>query len=55
MQILHGHETSLIVTTKNGVTIRLDPNEINQFGRVTQGVKLIKLDDSDRVVTASVI
>jgi len=55
VQILHGHETSLIVTTKNGVTIRLDPNEINQFGRVTQGVKLIKLDDSDRVVTASVI
>jgi len=55
VQVLYGNETSLIVTTKNGITIRLDPNEINQFGRVTQGVKLIRLDNSDKVVTASII
>ncbi len=54
VQILEGDEETLIVTTKNGITIRIDPSDISQLGRSTQGVKLIKLDDKDQVVSGGV-
>lgn len=53
VQILRGNEESLIVTTKNGITIRVSPEEIPQLGRSTQGVRVIKLDDGDVVVSGS--
>jgi|GEM_PF-6156101 len=53
VQILKGGEESLIVTTKNGITIRVSPSEIPQLGRSTQGVKVIKLDSGDVVVSGS--
>lgn len=54
IHILDGQEEDLIVTTKNGVTIRINPADISHFGRATQGVKTIKLDDQDVVVSGSV-
>ena len=54
IQILKGDEESLIVTTKNGVTIRIDPADISQIGRNSQGVKIIRLDDKDIVVSGGV-
>lgn len=54
IQILDGSEETLIVTTKQGVTIRIDPSDITQLGRNTQGVKLIKLDNKDLVVSGGV-
>jgi DNA gyrase subunit A len=54
VQILGGEEENLIVTTRNGVTIRIAPEEISQLGRSTQGVKVIRLDDKDTVVSGSV-
>lgn len=54
VQILYGDEKTLIVTTKQGVTIRIDPADISQMGRNTQGVRLIKLDPHDEVVSGGV-
>jgi DNA gyrase subunit A len=52
--ILHGDEEDLLVTTKKGVTIRLDPTGISHLGRATQGVRAIKLDDGDKVASATI-
>jgi DNA gyrase subunit A len=54
VQILTGEETNLMLTTKNGTTISIDPTTINQTGRSTQGVKTIKLNDNDELMTGSV-
>ena len=54
VQILTGVEENLIVTTKNGITIRIAPEDISQFGRNTQGVKIIRLEDKDSVVSGGV-
>jgi DNA gyrase subunit A len=52
--ILDGTEENLIVTTTNGITIRVTPEDISQLGRSTQGVKIIRLEDKDSVVSGSV-
>jgi DNA gyrase subunit A len=39
----------LIIVTSNGVVIRQSVAEIREMGRVTQGVRLIRLDNGDRV------
>jgi DNA gyrase subunit A len=54
VKILFGEEETLFVTTKQGITIRLSPEEVPQLGRNTQGVKIIKLDDKDFVVSGGV-
>jgi DNA gyrase subunit A len=54
VQMLYGEEENLIVTTKKGITIRLDPQAIPQLGRSTQGVRVIKLEAGDTVVSGSV-
>ena len=41
----------LMVLTEKGITIRMDVATIRAAGRSTQGVKLINLDDGDRVCT----
>lgn len=52
--IIYGKEESLIITTKNGVTIRIPIESIPQLGRSTQGVKVIRLKENDIVVSGSV-
>ncbi len=54
IEIMYGQEENLIVTTKNGITIRLDPDKIPQIGRNTQGVKIINLEKGDTVVSGGV-
>lgn len=54
VEILYGTEEDLIITTKNGITIRLNPEKIPQIGRSTQGVKVINLDKKDEVVSGGV-
>jgi DNA gyrase subunit A len=54
VEILYGNEENLIITTKNGITIRLNPEKIPQIGRSTQGVKAINLDKGDKVVSGGV-
>ena len=54
VRILNGEEESMVVTTKNGITIRIDPSDISQLGRSTQGVKVIKLEPKDLVVSGGI-
>jgi len=54
VELLNGDEENLIVTTKNGVTIRIEPSKISQLSRNTQGVKLIKLGKGDEVISGGV-
>ena len=48
-------DTDLVIITQNGKIIRLEAGQIRQAGRSTQGVKLVSLDEGDRVAAASVI
>jgi len=52
--ILTGQEESVLVTSKKGITIRVSTDEINQLGRNTQGIKVIKLEAGDEVMTGGI-
>ncbi|HMN41156.1 MAG TPA: DNA gyrase subunit A [Phycisphaerales bacterium] len=43
----------VVVTTKNGMTVRMPVAEIRETGRGTQGVRVSKLDEGDSVVAAA--
>ena len=40
-------DTDLMIVTKNGKIIRLEPAEIRQAGRSTQGVRLVRMEEDD--------
>jgi len=44
-------EDDLMIVTKNGVLIRVSASNISKIGRNTQGVRLMKLDNGDKVVS----
>ena len=44
-------ESKLMVITSKGKTIKIDINTIRKSARVTKGVKIIKLDENDKVVS----
>jgi DNA gyrase subunit A len=48
-------DTELVIITQNGKIIRIDASTIRQAGRSTQGVKLVSLEEGDRVAAASCI
>jgi DNA gyrase subunit A len=48
-------DSELMIVTKNGQMIRIDSAEIRQAGRSTQGVRLVKMEDDDRVAAASLV
>ncbi len=43
----------VVVTTKNGMTVRMPTAEIRETGRGAQGVRVTKLDEGDTVVAAA--
>ena len=43
----------LMIINKSGITIRLNVSSISQLGRATQGVRLIKLKDSDEIAAVA--
>jgi len=45
----------LIITCKSGITIRTGIVDIREAGRATQGVKLIRLDETDEIAAISQI
>ena len=51
---VHEHDALMIITEK-GVMIRMPVDGISVIGRNTQGVRLIKLEDGDRVVSATTV
>jgi DNA gyrase subunit A len=45
----------VMIITSHGKVIRVHAAEIREAGRGTQGVRLLRLDDGDRVVAAASI
>lgn len=43
-------DEALVLVTKNGMTIYFDTNDIAPIGKMTMGVRGIKLDDNDEVI-----
>jgi DNA gyrase subunit A len=48
-------DTEVMIITENGKIIRIESAQIRQAGRSTQGVKLVSLEEGDRVAAASCI
>ena len=48
-------DESLMMVTIKGMMVRTPLNTVNVIGRATQGVRLINLNDDDRLVSATVI
>jgi len=47
--------SEVMVVTKDGKIIRLEAADIKQAGRSTQGVRIVRMDETDRVAAASLI
>jgi DNA gyrase subunit A len=45
----------LMLVTEGGIVIRTAVSEIRKVGRATQGVRLIRVDDNDRVVSVATV
>jgi len=45
----------LMIMTKKGITIRLAISDLRVLGRVTQGVRLINIDDKDEIASIAKI
>jgi len=54
VQVLRRDEQVMLITEK-GMIIRLDTAEISTIGRNTQGVRMIQLEDEDRLVSVAVV
>jgi DNA gyrase subunit A len=48
-------DSDLMIVTQSGKIIRIESSTIRQAGRSTQGVRLVALDEGDKVAAASVI
>ena len=48
-------DTDLMIVSQNGKIIRIESATIRETGRSTQGVKLVSLEEGDKVAAASVI
>ena len=48
-------DEDLIVITDSGIVMRMSMNQISTLGRATQGVRLIKLKDDQKVATVSLV
>lgn len=52
---LVGDTDDLLFVTDKGTLLRTKANEISQIGRNTQGVRLVKTDESEKVVGVEVV
>ncbi len=50
-----GDEDEIIVSTKEGKIIRINASSVSKIGRSTQGVRIIELNDEDRVISVTVV
>jgi DNA gyrase subunit A len=48
-------DSEIIIVSQNGKIIRIDASTIRQAGRSTSGVKLVTLEEGDKIAAASVI
>lgn len=45
----------IMITTKNGIVIRMNASDIRVMGRATQGVRAIRLDDNDSIADIAIV
>ena len=45
----------LMISSRNGITIRMSVAQISEQGRATQGVKLIRVDEGDEIAAITKI
>ena len=50
-EILTNKESDLIITSQQGQVIRIKAQSISELGRDTQGVRIMKLNDKDKIVS----
>lgn len=55
VKTLVGDEQEVIIISREGQTIRLGLNNIPQLGRATQGVRIMRLNDKDSVVSLALV
>jgi DNA gyrase subunit A len=56
VKTLNGDDTQeVIIISKNGQTIRLGLKDTPQLGRATQGVRIMRLNEGDRVVSLALV
>ena len=56
VKTLNGDDTQeVIIISKNGQTIRLGLKDTPSIGRATQGVRIMRLSDDDRVVSLALV
>ena len=48
-------DSDIMIVSQNGKMIRIESGTIRQAGRSTQGVRLVSLEEGDKVAAASVI
>ncbi len=48
-------EHDLVIISRSGQTIRTPLNAVSMLGRATQGVRVMRLDESDKVASATII
>ncbi len=48
-------QDELMMITANGILLRTDLSAVREIGRATQGIRLIRLDDEDKVVAVAKI
>jgi DNA gyrase subunit A len=46
---------SVLIATKNGHTVRIRVGDVRELGRSAMGVKLVALNEGDRVVSAAIL
>lgn len=54
MRVINPEQEIMMITT-SGIIIRIDVDGISQFGRNAQGVKLMTLNDDDKVVSLAAV
>ena len=53
--LLVKEDSDVMIVSQNGKMIRIESSTIRQAGRSTQGVRLVNLEDGDKVAAASVL
>ena len=48
-------DDDLMITSKSGIIIRMNVSDIRVMGRATQGVRVIRLDNSDEIADVAVV
>jgi DNA gyrase subunit A len=55
VKTLTGDEQEVIIISQQGQTIRLGIKDIPALGRATQGVRIMRLNDNDQVVSLALV